>query len=219
MLNIFIGIDTRQPVAYHVLVSSIQRRASQPVAFTPLLIDQLPISRRGLTDFTFARFLVPYLCGYQGKGVFLDSDMLVTADISELFEYSDDEAVSVVPFQGELQYERPSVMVFNNERCKDLTPEYIDDLTNEPFDLSWADKVGELSSTWNFLVGYDMPSHNTPKLIHYTQGVPGYKECRNCDYAELWHQELALVQHHVSWLEIMGQSKHAKYVLRNLSYA
>jgi lipopolysaccharide biosynthesis glycosyltransferase len=219
MLNIFIGIDKRQPVAYHVLVSSIQRRASQPVAFTPLLIDQLPISRRGLTDFTFARFLVPYLCGYKGKGVFLDSDMLVTGDISELFEYSDDTAVSVVPFQGELQYERPSVMVFNNERCQELTPEYIDDLTNEPFNLDWADSVGELDPTWNFLVGYDLPTETPPKLIHYTQGVPGYKECRRCDYADLWTHELELVKHHVSWLEIMGQSKHAKYVLRKLNFA
>ena len=59
MLRIFVGIDERQPVAYHVLVSSIQRRSSRPVAITPLLIHQLPIKRQGLTTFTFSRYLVP----------------------------------------------------------------------------------------------------------------------------------------------------------------
>mgnify|MGYP003348841068 CR=1 FL=1 len=80
MLRIFIGIDARQPVAYHVLVSSIQRRASRPVAITPLILEQLPIQRQGLTTFTFSRYLVPYLCGYEGQGLFIDSDMILLDD-------------------------------------------------------------------------------------------------------------------------------------------
>ena len=85
LLRIFIGIDKRQPVAYHVLCSSIQRRCSRPVSFTPLIIDQLPIDRVGLTDFTFARYLVPYLCNYEGKALFIDSDILLNSDINNSF--------------------------------------------------------------------------------------------------------------------------------------
>ena len=78
MLNVFIGYDPRQPVAYNVLQHSIVRHASEPVAITPLILKQLPIERRGLTEFTFSRFLVPYLCGFKGMAVFLDADMVVT---------------------------------------------------------------------------------------------------------------------------------------------
>src|SRR5437879_2363173 len=84
-LRIFIGYDPRQPIAYNVLQHSIIRHASRPVAITPLILAQLPIKRRGLTEFTYSRFLVPWLCHYQGQAVFLDSDMIVKGDIAELF--------------------------------------------------------------------------------------------------------------------------------------
>lgn len=201
-------------MAYHVLVSSILRRTRTPVAFCPLIIQQLPIKREGLTQFTFARYMVPYLQNYQGRALFLDSDMLVLADIDELFSLENQEAVSVVPFTGQLTFERPSVMLFNCDKCTNLTPEYIDDETTHPQSLEWAESVGGLPSEWNHLVGYSAPQD--AKLIHYTQGVPGYKECRNCEYSEEWFHELECVTHHVSWLEIMGDSVHAPHVLRTL---
>ena len=213
MLKIFIGIDERQPVAYHVLVSSIQRLASRAVAITPLLLHQLPITRRGLTSFTYSRYLVPYLCGYQGQAVFMDSDTLLIGDISELFASATGCSVDVVPFAGEFAFERPSVMLFNNEKCKRLTPELIE--TGIPQDLSWAEDVGHLSPDWNHLVGY-APSNPSAKLIHYTQGVPGYKECRDCEYSQEWFDEKEFMLSHCSWLEIMGQSVHAKPVLNRL---
>ena len=215
MLNVFIGVDPRQPVAYHVLCSSIQRRSSKPVAFIPLLIDQLPITRKGLTDFTFARYLVPWLCGYHGKAVFLDSDMLVLGDIAELFDDKYDSAVSVVPFGGSLQFERPSVMVFNCDMCGDLTPSYIDNHQSSPQSFEWALSIGRLPLEWNYLVGYSAPMADV-KLIHYTQGVPGYLECRMCEYADDWFAEKEAMNSHVSWLEIMGESVHAQPVLNRL---
>ena len=75
MLRVFIGYDDRQPVAYNVLQFSIATRSSRPVTITPLIINQLPIKRTGLTPFTFSRFLVPWLCDYQGTALFLDIDM------------------------------------------------------------------------------------------------------------------------------------------------
>lgn len=219
MLKIFIGYDPRQPVAYHVLCSSIIRNCSVPVQITPLIIGTLPIKREGLTQFTFSRYLAPYLCNYHGISVFIDSDMLVLGDMAELLNYADD-AVSIVPFENDLVFERPSVMVFNNEKCKSLTPRFIDDETNAPQSLSWADSVGYLPEEWNYLVGY---APNTPakniKLLHFTQGIPAYKECRFGEYATLWFEELKIMQDHVSWLEIMGSSVHAKHVLNRLKNA
>lgn len=211
MVRIFIGFDSRQPVAYHVLSSSIMRRSSVPVAITPLVLDTLPITRRGLTDFTFARYLVPWLCNYEGTAVFMDSDMLVLGDVAE-FEEVPEQSVRVVKFDEPHRYERPSVMHFNNALCDGLTPEYIQ--SGEPQALGWG-SVGGLDPDWNFLVGYEDKREGV-KLAHYTQGVPGYKECRGCDFADEWFCEREAMSASVSWLEIMGSSVHAPHVLKSL---
>ena len=217
MVRIFIGYDKRQPIAYHVLCHSILRRASVPVSITPLILDTLPIKRQGLTEFTFSRYLVPYLCDYEGIGIFMDSDMLVLGDVAELPATS---AVSVVNHQGPLAYERPSVMVFDcgYSACEMLTPEYIEN--NEPQTFEWAGGyVGELPREWNFLVGYNKwwsSAAPHPKLAHYTQGIPAYKECRNCDFAQEWFDEYQDMKSHCSWIEIMGNSVHAEPVLKRL---
>ena len=62
-----------------------------------LQLNQLPITRRGLTEFTYSRFLVPYLSGYDGYSLFLDADMLVLADVYQILDVVDPHAaVSVV---------------------------------------------------------------------------------------------------------------------------
>lgn len=87
MLRVFIGYDERQAVTYNVLQHSINALASKPVSITALRISQLPIKRCGLTPFTYSRFLVPYLCDFEGVALFLDADILLKDDISKLFEY------------------------------------------------------------------------------------------------------------------------------------
>lgn len=203
-LKVFVGYDSRQPVAYHVLANSIMNSASVPVSVTPLKINQLPINRVGLTEFTFSRYLVPWLCGFKGKAVFLDSDMLVLDDIKGLFDASGDSAVSFVPFAGQFKFERASVMVFNNEKCEVLTPEFIDDEANGLSDFAWAESVGVLPMEWNFLVGYSTPQPTYPSLLHFTQGIPLYKECRDCYGADAWFSEFDHVQECCSWLEMTG---------------
>jgi hypothetical protein len=81
MLRIFIGYDDRQPVSYNVLHSSIMRRASIAVSITPLILNTLPMKRRGLTPFTYSRFICPYLCGFEGTSVFLDADIMLRDDV------------------------------------------------------------------------------------------------------------------------------------------
>ena len=72
--RVFIGYDPRQPLAYNLCQFSIVKRSTAPVAVSPLMIDQLPLTRVGLTTFTFSRFLVPWLCDYQGWALFMDCD-------------------------------------------------------------------------------------------------------------------------------------------------
>lgn len=208
-MRIFVGVDQRQPLAYTVLQSSIIRRASRPVMMTPLLLDQLPVKRRGLTDFSFSRYLVPYLCGYEGLALFMDADMMARCDILRLEEHANpDVAVQVV--QVPERFEWSAVMLFNCAKCRDLTPELVE--TGDPGRLEWGD-VGSLPSEYHHIVGYHAP-RNDAKIVHFTMGIPEFPEVRPCEYADEWFQEKALALMSPSWLDLMGKSVHADRVLR-----
>lgn len=93
-LRIFIGWDSRETVAWHVLAHSLISRASVPTALIPLRQDTLRAAKlywrdpdeQAATEFSLTRFLVPYLMDYRGVGVFLDCDILARVDIAQLVE-------------------------------------------------------------------------------------------------------------------------------------
>ena len=214
MIRVFIGYDPREAVAFSVLSYSIQARASVPVSVAPLMLSQLSgvltRERHPLqsTDFSFSRFLTPYLSGYAGWSVFMDCDMLMQDDIARLYELCDDRyAVMVVKhnhvpkettkFLGEPQskYEKKnwsSVMLFNNAKCRALTPEYVNGASGlELHQFKWLagdDLIGALPDRWNHLVGYN-PSRGDAALVHYTLGGPYFDDYRDCEYSREWFVE------------------------------
>jgi hypothetical protein len=214
MIRVLIGFDPRETVAFSVLAHSIQARASQPVAIAPLALSQLggvltrardPLQS---TDFSFSRFLTPYLSGFSGWSIFMDCDMLVLDDIAKLYALRDDRfAVMVVKHahsprervkfldQPQSKYEKKnwsSVMLFNNARCAALTPEYVNSASGLVLhQFKWLEDealIGELPHRWNHLVGYDAPATGM-SLVHYTLGGPYFEEYRNCEYAREWFAE------------------------------
>jgi hypothetical protein len=213
MLNVFIGYDPRERVAHSVLAYSIQAHASQPVSITLLKLDQLKgvltRERHPLqsTDFSFSRFLTPYLSGYTGWSVFMDCDMLMRDDIASLWKLRNDNyAVMVVKhdhvptekvkFLGQPQskYEKKnwsSVMLFNNARCSALTPRYVNEASGlDLHQFRWLGDdslIGTLPSRWNHLVGYDKQRKDAA-LVHFTQGGPYFEEYRNCEYSQEWFE-------------------------------
>lgn len=214
MIRVFIGFDPRETVAFNVLAYSIIRRASTPVTITPLVLSQLTnIFRRERhhlqsTDFSFTRFLTPYLSDFKGWSVFMDCDMLMLDDIANLWKLRDEQfAVQVVKHlhipteekkflnQPQSRYEKKnwsSVMLFNNSKCAELTPEYIHHASGlELHQFKWLtsdDKIGELPPTWNHLVGYSEPKQGA-SLVHYTLGGPYFSEYASCEYASEWFNE------------------------------
>lgn len=220
MINVLIGYDPREAVAFSVLAHSIHARSSQPVSITPLMLSQLKgvytRERHPLqsTDFSFTRFLVPYLSGHTGWSLFMDCDMLVLDDIAKLWMLRDERyAVQVVKhhhvpkeetkFLGATQtkYEKKnwsSVILFNNTRCRALTPEYVNTATGlELHQFKWLgndDLIGEIPHRWNHLVGYDAPNPDI-SLVHYTIGGPYFEEYRDCEHAEAWRRELTQAFH------------------------
>ncbi len=213
-MHIFIGYDPRQPLAFQVLAHSIWKRASRPVSITRLQLNQLPITRKGLTEFTFSRYLVPCLSDYHGLSVFLDADMLCLTDITKLEDEIDlSMAVSVV--KGKSRFEWPSLMVFNNANylTRKLTPEFIE--KGSPHTLDWAqDRIGELPKDYNHIVPYDGVNQNA-KIVHFTQGIPCWDETRGCEYSAEWNREAFETTASVSFNDLMGNSVHVQHMRKS----
>jgi hypothetical protein len=214
MIRIFVGYDSREAAAFSVLSHSIHVRASQPVSVAPLMLSQLKDvhtrERNALqsSDFSFTRFLTPWLCDFQGWAVFMDCDMLVLDDIANLWNLRDERyAVQVVKhhhvpkedvkFLGEKQskYEKKnwsSVMLMNCARCTALTPEYVNTASGlELHQFKWLasdELIGAIPPKWNHLVGYDAPRDDA-SLVHFTVGGPYFPEYRDCEYAREWFAE------------------------------
>ena len=97
-IPIFIGYDPRERAATNVLIDSLYQHSSVPLAITPLVTPQLEAlgiytrtrDPKQSTAFSLTRFLVPYLMGYQGWALFMDCDMLCSADIQQLWDQRDD---------------------------------------------------------------------------------------------------------------------------------
>ena len=215
MLRVFIGYDPRQAVSFTALAKSIVSRASLPVAITPLVIEQLPIARTGLTPFTYSRFLVPWLCGYAGWALFLDVDMLALGDVAELFGMAEDR-YAVMVAKNDMKFEWASAMLFNNPRCRVLTPRYVE-TAERLHTIAWANdsEIGALPPEWNHLVGYDAPRDDA-KLVHFTQGVPAYPETEDCEYGDEWRRAVRESLGSVPWAELMGNSVHDEPVIERL---
>lgn len=220
-LHICIGYDHREAIAYHVLAHSIMRRSSIPVCIQPVMLSQYahfwnrPRSPMQSTDFTYARFLTPYLAGGSRVSVFMDCDMLCLTDIAELAQIAHDDPYSDVyvvkhdytpvsedKFLGAKQTVYPcknwsSLMVFNGHRScvQQLTPHYVN--RAEPMELhqfKWAGEVGSLGPEWNHLVGEYTPNPQA-KIVHFTLGGPYFKNYQDCEYADAWFEELRDMQH------------------------
>jgi len=136
--------------------------------------------------------------------------MLVLDDVAKLWALRDERfAVQVVKHdhkpadtvkfldQPQRQYEKKnwsSVILFNNAKCKALTPDYVNSATGlELHQFKWLGNdalIGEIPHRWNHLVDYDptVPADQT-SLLHYTEGGPYFEAYKNCSYADVWRTE------------------------------
>jgi lipopolysaccharide biosynthesis glycosyltransferase len=87
MIRIFIGTEPMQWLPTEVLKRSVQRRTKAKVEFQNL--EGIPLKFKAIkmyTGFSFYRFSIPEKCGFQGRAIYLDADMVCLADIEELYQ-------------------------------------------------------------------------------------------------------------------------------------
>ena len=215
-LRVFIGWDSREEIAYEVCRKSILRHASIPVDIQP--IKQSELRERGLytrefdplssTEFSFTRFLTPYLAGYDGWAVFMDCDFLLRGDIAGLMDYADGAKACFVvqhdyrPFEkvkmdGQAQHQYPrknwsSFMFMNcsHPEVKALTPEVVNRESGmflHRFQWLKDESIGSLPIAWNYLEGWYTRDHcPNPIAVHFTRGGPWFRDYMEVEYAREW---------------------------------
>lgn len=212
-IPIFIGYDPKETIAYHVCTNSIIRHASRPISIIPvaltLLSDYTETHIDGSNQFSYSRFLVPHLMNFTGHAIFMDGDMVVQDDISNLWDLRDSSKdVQVVKHQyktkmsvkycGTKNENYPkknwsSVVLWNcaASNCQKLTPSYIQSATGphlHQFKWTTDELVGELPIEWNWLPD-ELGLNLSAKILHYTLGTPCFQEFSNTTMADVWHQE------------------------------
>jgi lipopolysaccharide biosynthesis glycosyltransferase len=254
MNTVYVGYDPKEDTAYEVLKFSIERISSKPVRVVPIkkhVVERMGLYRRKSTtidgqfydeidgkpfstEFSFTRFLVPHLNMYEGLALYMDCDMYVRADITELFELCDSSYYPLwcvhhkykpekgTKMDGKIQESYPrknwsSLMLFNCEHSyhKSLTVNDINIRSGKWLhSFGWLpDKeadIGQIPEEWNWLDGHS-PVDLKPKNVHFTTGGPWFHKWRprgeiEGKYAVEWCND-------VQWLQMNGHIKNKDYMI------
>ena len=218
--NIYIGFDSSnygQQLAFDVCERSMLKKCSDTSKINIIKLEKKKLIDEGLfkrtdkdgaTEFTYTRFLVPYLNDYKGHAIFVDSDFLWECDVLELFEkYTNkNRAVSCVKHEytdchgkekmdGQKQEWYPkknwsSLMIYNCEH-----PSVVNNLTLENANIQSAkwlhrmewcqeSEIMEIPKAYNYLVGYY--NDKEIKAFHFTDGGPWHPGYENVQYKDRW---------------------------------
>ena len=213
-INIFIGLDEPYKIAYETCKSSILSQNKKynlnirPINYNTVKDYKRKKTKTESTQFSFARFWVPYESGFKGKSIFVDSDFLFLKSIDDLIDLYDEKKAIMcckhdyqpkneVKMDGKIQTSYPrknwsSLVMFNNEHPKNKTlePWLLNTLTGAYLHrFMWlADRdIGSLPLEWNWLVNwYKEEPGFAPNALHFTEGGPWLEGYENCEYSERW---------------------------------
>lgn len=175
-------------------------------------LDGTPFS----TAFSFTRFLVPSLMQHRGLAAFCDGDFLFLSDPVELFaQFDGRSAVQVAKHRHNTDNEAPlkmdgvvqspyfrknwsSLVLWNCDHPSNqrIIPQIVNSQPGQWLHaFSWLsdEEIGDLPLAWNWLSGIS-PQTENPKAVHFTRGIPTMQGRENDPYADLWREELAMVQ-------------------------
>lgn len=219
-IRIYVGWDSREDIAFQVCRRSIIERASKPVQIIALRQEALRRARHYMresdplasTEFTYTRFLVPYLAGFKGWAIFCDCDFLWLGDVQELVDQIDDRYAlmcvhhdhrppETTKMDGRTQTVYPrknwsSMVLYNcaHPMNRVLTPELVSTESGAFLHrFQWLDdeSLGAVSETWNWLDGWSRPPADglPPRVVHYTSGGPWFDHRQDVSYAAEWVAE------------------------------
>lgn len=215
MIDLVVGFDQREAVAYHTFCQSVIDNTSEPVRFTPLIAHGIDGRRDGSNNFIFSRFLTPYLMDFKGWAIYADGDMVCRTDIAKLWAMRNEQyAVQVVQHEYKTRFKKKylgaknedyprknwsSLILWNNHhianRCLDpQTVSAVDGKFLHRFQWLNDTEIGSLPLNWNWLAMEYEPTEQA-NLIHYTIGTPCFAAYQNCDMSQdWWHTHRRLLE-------------------------
>lgn len=179
-IRIFVASTAAEWLPTRVLEFSIQESSALPVQLHRIASFErsIPMPRelrnRPRTPFSFQRFLIPELCGYQGRAIYLDADMQLFTDIGALWNTRMDGHDLLTVHEGtEGRKGQFSVVLLDCERLQWRIESIVKGLdeggyTYEQlmYEMCVAGSVGRtLDPGWNSLEKYE-PEQT--RLLHYT---------------------------------------------------
>ena len=218
-LNIYIGYDAKEDIAYRVCKHSILKRSGANVKIRSLKLYELianklynrTIDPLASTEFTYSRFLVPTLNNFNGWAVFCDCDFLFFDDVEKILNNIDEsKALYCVQhdytpkekhkMDGQKQtiYPRKNWSSFILFNCSHPSNKRLDvDLVNSEtgsflHQFKWLkdSEIGSLDERWNWLEGWTSKHNNKkPFAVHYTRGGPWFEEWQDVEFANEWIKE------------------------------
>lgn len=214
-VDVFVGADRSQLLAVAVLEHSIRRHTAASVRVCPLIDLDIPepadLRQGSRTNFSFARFAIPELKDYRGKGLYLDADMLVFRDILELWNLPFDGGKIIIqedlPEHAVTQKKagapsarkkQCSVMMIDCERTRWDVTEIVggldgqytyEELMYEMCILPESDVRYGVPFAWNSLEHHDRDT----RLIHYTDMNTQPWVSPDNVHGNLWFREVFLM--------------------------
>jgi Glycosyl transferase family 8 len=221
-IRIFVACTPVEWLSARVLEFSIRQHTQSEI--TLLQLHQAPIKipepvelhNKPRTPFSFQRFLIPELCGFKGKAIYLDADMLVFSDILHIWTQPFNGAKILAVRSGigsrSNQY---SVLLQDCSALDWKISEVVGQLDSSVltyealmFDMKLGQPVGfDINPEWNSLEHF---VENETALLHYTDmNQQPWVSVRN-PLRKLWVNSLrdAITQGFISRRELEREIAH-----------
>ena len=202
-VKVFVATTEAQMLSVRVLEFSIRKHASMSIEVFPLHRADVSIpmpkdpKNHPRTPFSFQRFIIPALCGYRGRAIYLDSDMQVFSDIRELWTMPFEDADLLAVREPSTTGRKPqfSVMLLNCEELRWDIHKIVDDLDAGKlsyeqlmYQMNVARNVrADIEPRWNCLERFDKGGTS---LLHYTDMNTQPWVSRQNPIGYLWFRDL-----------------------------
>ena len=193
-VRVFIGSGEASVLERKTLIYSLRKHCSRELDIyvfngthnaiehndePPVLANMsLNVKYRNYTEFSNYRFLIPEICGHEGRAIFLDSDMVCLGDIATFYDLPmEDNAMLAKPeaYQGDSCWGMSQIL-FDCSKCHfDLEKIFSEidagEYTNADLHQMKPDflkkypyKLGSYDATWNVFDQCDASTN----LVHFT---------------------------------------------------
>ena len=225
-INVYIGWDSRFPICSDVLAYSICKNTNVPINIKIHFLKKYRIKQLygikikhdplATTEFTYTRFLVPWINNYKGLAIFMDNDMLCYGNIfkdliDKLCSFDNclldtnlknspalwarkhlHQAHTDTKMYGVQQTRYPrknwsSFMVMNCMKLRCWGPLEVAEANGKRLHRFEDIPDNEIEDIPKEL-GWNDLIHKSEncKLLHYTEGGPWYKNYKDCPHANEW---------------------------------